>query len=88
MNSQILSISPASHSPVLKGVMTISGSGFGVDKSVLKVNLVNGTEILYEMRILSVSDTELKCGIPGGLAGNYEVKVTKAGEGYITPITP
>ena len=39
------------------------------------------------MRILSISDTEIECGIPGGLAGDYEVEVTLDGSGNILPST-
>ena len=38
---QIFSIVPLSWSPVMKGVMNITGSGFGVNMSNLKVYLVN-----------------------------------------------
>ncbi len=38
---QIFSITPLSWSPVMKGVMNITGIGFGVNTSNLKVYLVN-----------------------------------------------
>ena len=50
--AQITSISPVSASPVLKGVMTIVGSGFTDDKTKVKVHLSNATGKIYEMRIL------------------------------------
>jgi hypothetical protein len=38
---QIFSITPLSWSPVMKGVMNITGVGFGVNTSNLKVYLIN-----------------------------------------------
>ena len=74
MGSAITSISPASASPVRKQVMTITGSGFGIDKSLVKVRLANyDMPKFYPMKILTLSDTEITCGIPGGLAGQYQV---------------
>ena len=52
MVGDIFSISPTSRSPVLKGVMTITGSGFGTDMSLIQVHLQNATGKVYEMRVL------------------------------------
>ena len=40
------------------------------------------------MRVLSTNDTTIKCGIPGGLPGKFDVKVSIGGHGDITPINP
>lgn len=37
------------------------------------------------MKILSITDTLIKCGIPGGLPGSFDVKVTIDGQGDIAP---
>ena len=68
---QITSINPSSASPVLKGVMSIVGEGFGNDIDKVDVHLANASGKVYEMRILSLNDTNIECGIPGGLPGNF-----------------
>jgi len=73
----ITSISPVSWSPVMKGVLNITGSGFGTDVSKLKVFLTNSTGNIYQMKILSANDTFIKAGIPGGLPGLFDVNVIK-----------
>lgn len=85
----ITAIEPTSWSPVLKGVMKITGTGFGTDLSQLKVYLTNSSGNIYEMKALSVIDTEIKAGIPGGLPGIYDLNVIKIGFGnaVATPFT-
>lgn len=68
---KISSISPASASPVLKSIMTIQGSGFGTNLTAVSVYLSNDTGKVYTFRVLSVNDTTITCGIPGGIAGTY-----------------
>lgn len=54
----ITSVSPNSASPVLKTTMTVVGSGFGTDISLLTAYLVNGTGYrTYQLNVLTVSDT-------------------------------
>jgi hypothetical protein len=53
----ITAIEPTSWSPVSKGVMKITGSGFGTDLSQLKVYLTNSSGNIYEMKVLSAIDT-------------------------------
>lgn len=71
--ASIDSISPSTWSPVLKSVMTITGTGFGSNANALTIFLANDTGKIYQMRVLSVNDTTITCGIPGGLAGDYNV---------------
>jgi hypothetical protein len=78
---EIFSISPISWSPVMKGVMNITGSGFGTDASQLTVYLTNSSGNIYQMKVLSASDTLIKAGIPGGLPGMFDVNVIKTGLG-------
>lgn len=40
------------------------------------------------MRVLEINDTFIKCGIPGGLPGNFDVKVSLDGQGDIAPVDP
>jgi hypothetical protein len=65
----------------MKGVLNITGSGFGSDASQLTVYLTNSTGNIYQMKILSVNDTFIKAGIPGGLPGVFDVNVIKSGFG-------
>ena len=54
--------------------MTIAGSDFGSDENLVSVRLADySTPKFYEMKILEIADTQIKCGIPGGLTGHYEV---------------
>ena len=87
IGAQISGISPASFNPAKKGVMTISGSGFGNNESSLTVHLSNASGNVYEMKILSVNDSAIECGIPGGRPGNFDVVVTLAGSGDIPPVS-
>lgn len=56
-SATIDSISPTVWSPVLKSVMTITGSGFGTDSTAIKVHLANSTGKIYQMRVISVINT-------------------------------
>ena len=87
-SADIFSISPVSWSPVLKGVLTITGTGFGSVPSAISVYLLpknSSANIGYQMRVLSVSNTQVTAGIPGGLPGAYDVKVKIEGKGDIEP---
>ena len=58
ISPNVTSITPSSASPVLKGNMTITGSGFGTNINSLSVYLVNSLGIrTYQMNVLSASDT-------------------------------
>ena len=59
IGASVTSISPASHNPALKGVMTITGTGFGTDDSIVSVHLANSSGKVYEMKILDMNDTEI-----------------------------
>jgi hypothetical protein len=81
----ITAVSPISWSPVVKTVMNITGSGFGTDASLLTVYLTNSSGNIYQMKILQITDTLLKVGVPGGLPGTFDVNVIKAGFGNAIP---
>ena len=51
--------------------MSIVGEGFGNDIDKVDVHLANASGKVYEMRILSLNNTNIECGIPGGLPGNF-----------------
>ncbi len=68
--------------------MTITGTGFGTNLTAANVFLANTTGKVYQMRVLSLTDTEIKCGIPGGLPGNFDVKISIDGIGDIVPVNP
>jgi hypothetical protein len=77
----IFTVTPQSYNPSLKGIMNITGSGFGTNPSAVRVDLANATGKVYQMRILTLNDTFIKVGIPGGLAGHYKVQVNVIGQG-------
>ena len=81
----IYTVNPQSYNPSLKGIMEITGIGFGIDQNAIRVDLSNSTGKVYRMRILSLNDTYIKVGIPGGLAGKFKVQVNKIGLGEILP---
>lgn len=86
VSATFLSIFPQSASPVLKAVMTITGTGFGNSINAVTVYLANSTGKVYKMRVLSVNSTTITCGIPGGLPGKFDVKVGIDGIGDIIPV--
>ena len=49
---QINLVTPQSWSPVMKGVISINGSGFGSNSSQLNVYLTNSSGNIYKMKIL------------------------------------
>jgi hypothetical protein len=51
--------------------MEITGIGFS--SGTARVDLANSSGKVYGMRILTINDTYIKVGIPGGLAGKYKV---------------
>jgi hypothetical protein len=77
----IYSISPNSHNPSMKGLLDIKGSGFGTNIADIRVDMANGSGKVYPMRILSMNDTNIRAGIPGGLTGDYKIEVNKQGIG-------
>ncbi len=61
--------------------MEIFGSGFGTNINAVRVDLANSSGKVYSMRILTINDTYIKVGIPGGLAGKFDVEVNLIGVG-------
>lgn len=77
---RVTSISPDSASPVEKGTLTITGTGFGTDKSLIQVFLDEEVSAgqrtpKYELFVLSVTDTEVKATLSGGVVGDFYVRV-------------
>lgn len=68
---EINSILPVSWSPVRKGVINITGIGFGTVVGDITVYLTNSSGNVYQMKVLSVTDTLIKAGIPGGIPGKF-----------------
>lgn len=71
----ISSLSPSSSNPAIKGALQITGNGFGSSASGVKVFLSNSTGKVYQLKVLSLNNTHIKAGLPGGNAGNYKVEV-------------
>lgn len=77
MPASLVSVSPRAASPVKKGLLIITGTGFGTNiASDITVYLANSTGKIYNLRVISVNNTMIVCGLPGGNAGRYSVKVT------------
>ena len=82
----ITSMDKSTVSPILKQVLTISGSNFGNDPSKITVHLVPKTDKnLYPLECFKVdnevTDTSIKCHLTGGKSGDYQVQVTVDGVG-------
>lgn len=71
----IMSISPTSANPGIKGIIEINGQGFGNDSSLLQVFLSNSSGKVYQLRVINSTITYIKAGLPGGLAGTFTVEV-------------
>ena len=69
----ITTLLPASANPGIKGTIEISGSGYGTDTSKINVFLSNATGKIYNLNILSLNDTSIKAGLPGGREGAFTV---------------
>jgi hypothetical protein len=55
----ITSISPATRNPAIKGLLTINGTGFGVNSTAVSVYLSNSTGKIYQLNVLKAQDTYL-----------------------------
>lgn len=73
----ITSISPTTQNPAIKGVLTISGTGFGTDQNELSVFLSNSSGKVYQLKVISVTNTSIQAGLPGGYPGTFTVQITK-----------
>lgn len=69
----IMGLDISEASPVLKGFVTISGSGFGNDENAVEVIITNPSSTLtvYRLGIYSISDTEIVARLGGGRTGDY-----------------
>ncbi len=80
---EITGLSPSTASPVLKNDLTITGTNFGTDSSVLTVNLLSKTVAgrSYLCNIQSITNTQIVCRLGGGHTGDYKVEITKTNFG-------
>ena len=62
----ILSLNPPTANPGVKGTLEINGQNFGTNASLVKVFLSNQTGKIYQLTILSLNETYIKVGLPGG----------------------
>lgn len=83
----VISLSPTSANPGVKGVLEVNGLNFGTDASLLQVFLSNSSGKIYQLNILSSNDTYLKLGLSGGLAGAFTLQVNLAVAGDSVPAT-
>jgi len=80
------SISPATASPVLKTNIVITGTGFGTNKNVVHVFLDSSTKRgVYELGVVSVTDTTVNAVLGGGHVGDYFVRVALDNVGSSIP---
>jgi hypothetical protein len=71
-------LSPSTSSPVQKADLTITGTNFGVDSNKIKIYLDKGTNLgVYELSVVSVTDTQIICVLGGGRTGEYRVRIVK-----------
>ncbi len=77
----ISSISPKTYNPMVKSTLNINGSNFGTNLSALKVYLTNSSGRVYELKVISVTNVSIKCGLPGGIPGNFKVQVNYPASG-------
>ncbi len=71
----ITSLSPKSSNPKLKTILNITGEHFGTNISAFRVFLSNSSGPAYQLKVISVNDTLIRCGLSGGLAGEFRVQV-------------
>ncbi len=62
----INSLNPISANPGVKGTLEINGQNFGTNASQVTVFLSNATGKIYPLAILTINDTYIKVGLPGG----------------------
>ena len=72
---KIMGVHPHSSNPKLKRTVEIIGSNFGTNISNVEVFLGNSGGQVYQLRVLYVDDGMIRCGLPGGKEGSYQVQV-------------
>jgi hypothetical protein len=80
-------LNPASANPGIKGTIEIIGTNFGTDSSLIKVFLSNATGKIYQLPVLSLNDTNIKAGLPGGREGPFTLQVNHLNYGDSIPAT-
>lgn len=97
-NSKVITITGISNttpSPVAKTLVTVTGTNFGTDKSLLAAYLdlydTDKTTIKiqgkYNVNVVSASDTSVQLLFGGGAAGNYRLRIVEIGTGSNDPNT-
>lgn len=71
-------------SPVLKGFVTITGQGFGIDENAVEVIITSpsSTLTIYRLGIASITDTEIVARLGGGRTGDYQIRVKSNSLGF------
>ena len=81
----IMNLSPKTSSPSQKQILLISGSGFGIDKTKVRVFLdttnIPKTLGFYELSLLNITDTQIYVVLSGGRAGSYYMRLEIDGVG-------
>ena len=62
----ISQLNPTSANHGVKGTIEIFGTNFGVNASAATVYLSNATGKIYQRPVLSINDSYIKAGLPGG----------------------
>ena len=74
---------------MIKSTLCINGANFGTNISAVKVYLTNSSGRAYQLKVISVNNTVIKCGLSGGLPNNYTVQVNYPdSNGNAMPATP
>lgn len=74
---------------MVRGSITVTGTGFGTDKTKLNAWLTKNGVNVYQMDVLeATSITSLKLKIPSGQSGEFRVKVLQTDLGFavVTPV--
>ena len=72
---KVSSIFPTSSNPMVKSTLEITGTNFGSNLSAVNIYLSNSSGRVYQLKPITINNTYIKCGLPGGLPGNYTLQL-------------
>lgn len=78
----VTSFTPTSSSTIEKATVTITGTGFSANSSILKVHLTSVDLGDYECMITSSTGTSITCVMYGGPKGTYNFKIYVSPNGF------
>ena len=72
---KVTAIFPTSSNPMVKSTLSITGTNFGSNLSAVNIYLSNSSGRVYQLKAITINNTYIKCGLPGGLPGNYTLQL-------------